>query len=365
MLGVYRRVILVYPGLCCRLSTRTRSGISAAVKEALEANYGKDRYPTREQLEKMSLEVGQSYGRLYTWYAKRREKERKTLQTEQIGSHPLSASARRRIPAVVIRALEARYNDNYYPTRDELEQMSQELGESYNRIYNWFFKRREKERQMVKTAGIESHPLLENLRPRLSTAVTAALEANYVKNRYPTYEELVKMSQKLRESYDRVYAWYHKRRLRERKLRKSTGREERPGEFRVAPNRLDLRPYWPRLEVMFRQDLYPTVAKIKLLAEELAVPWISIAKWLTYRRNKERARRDKAGLETVEFERIGLKLRAKAKPLQQFLKRTRNLRPSQRQLHELASRTDEPVPAVRRWFTSRARKRARLNKKDP
>ncbi|KAF9022615.1 hypothetical protein BDZ89DRAFT_1070551 [Hymenopellis radicata] len=365
MLGVYRRIIPVYPGLCCRLSTRTAPHISAAVKEVLVANYGKDRYPTREQLEKMSLEVGQSYDRLYNWYVKRREKERRTLETEQIESHPLLESARPRIPAVVIRALEARYNDNYYPTRDELEQMSQELGESYNRIYNWFYKRREKERQMVKAAGIESHPLLEHLRPRFSTAVTAALEAKYVKHRYPTYEELEKMSQKLGEGHVRVYAWFHKRRLTERKLMKSTGMEEQPGEFRVAPNRLDLRPYWPRLEVMFRQDLYPTVAKIKLLAEELAVPWFSIVKWFTYRRHKERALRDKAGLETGEFERIGLKLRAKAKPLQQFLKRTRNLRPSQRQLRELASRIDEPVPVVQRWFTSRARKRARLNKKDP
>ncbi|KAF9022587.1 hypothetical protein BDZ89DRAFT_199367 [Hymenopellis radicata] len=223
MLGLYRRVIPIYPGLCCRLSMISSPHISPAVEEALVANYGKDRYPTRKQLEKMSLEVGESYDRLYSWYNYRRAVERKTLKTVQIESHPLSGSARRPFPVVVKRALEARYNDNYYPTRDELEQMSHELGESYKRLYLWFYTRRTKERQMLRAAGVKSHPLLENVRPLFSTAVTAALEAKYNDNYYPTHDELEQMSQELGESYNKLLNWFFKRREKERQMLRLRG----------------------------------------------------------------------------------------------------------------------------------------------
>ncbi len=63
----------------------------------------------------------------------------------------------------------------------------------------------------MKAVGLDSHPLLENLRPRISTALTATLEAKYVKNRYPTFEELETMSQELGESQDRLTTWFGKR----------------------------------------------------------------------------------------------------------------------------------------------------------
>ncbi|KAF8881718.1 hypothetical protein CPB85DRAFT_1340023 [Mucidula mucida] len=351
MLGVYGRVIPVYPRLFCRFSTLPPPCISTAVTAVLEANYRQNRYPTRTQFEEMSRTLGKSPDRLYNWYSRRRKKERKTEQIKE--SHPLSGNTRPRIPAVVKRALEAKYNDNRLPTRDELEKMSQELGESYQRLYTWFFKRREKERHTVKAVGLDSHPLLENLRPRISTALTATLEAKYVKNRYPTFEELETMSQELGEIQDRLTTWFGKRRIKERELMKLTGVEEKPGEFQVAPDRLDLSPYWPRLEVAFQQQLYPPVKTITLLAQELGVSWLSIAKWFTYRRNKERALRKQAGLDTSQFQRIGLKLHAKAKHLHEFLDRTQNLYPSESQLHELADRTGESVSVVRTWFTRR------------
>ncbi|KAF9022597.1 hypothetical protein BDZ89DRAFT_1070533 [Hymenopellis radicata] len=348
------------------LSRSARRRIPAVVKRALEARYNNNYYPTRDELEQMSQELGESYNRIYNWFYTRREKERQMLKALGIESHPLLEKRCLPFSTAVTAALEAKYNDNYYPTRDELEQMSQELGESYNRLHKWFFTRRMKERQMLKAAGIESHPVLESPRRPMSTAAKAALAANYVKNRNPTYEEVEKMSQELGESHDRVSVWYIQRRFRERQLMKSTGMQEQPGQFRVAPNRSNLRPYWRRLEVEFRQDLYPTVEKRKLLAEELAVSWISINAWFTYRRQKERALRRKAGLETGEFARTGLKLRAKAKFLQKYLNRTQNSSPSQRQLRALARKIEEPVPVVHRWFAiRRALEKARPNKKDP
>ncbi|KAF8900809.1 hypothetical protein CPB85DRAFT_1324973 [Mucidula mucida] len=351
MLGVYGRVIPVYPGLFYRFSTLRPPRISAAVTAVLEANYRQNRYPTRTQFEEMSRTLGKSPDRLYNWYSRRRKKERKTEQIKE--SHPLSGNTRPRIPAVVKRALEAKYNDNRLPTRDELEKMSQELGESYKRLYTWFYKQRDKERHTVKAVGLDSHPLLENLRPRISTALTATLEAKYIKNRYPTFEELETMSQELGESQDRLTTWFAKRRIKERELMKLAGVDEKPGEFQVAHDRLDLSPYWPRLEVAFQQQLYPPVKTITLLALELGVSWLSVSKWFTLRRTKERALRKQAGLGTSQFQRIGLKLHAKAKHLHEFLDRTQNLHPSESQLHELADRTGESVSAVRRWFTRR------------
>ncbi len=68
MLGIYRRVIPIYPRLCRRLSS---APLLYDVKQVLEANYSKDRYPTRPQFETMSRELGESYDRLYSWFAKR------------------------------------------------------------------------------------------------------------------------------------------------------------------------------------------------------------------------------------------------------------------------------------------------------
>ncbi len=101
--------------------------------------------------------------------------------------------------------------------------MSRKLGESYERVKRWFFRRwvtfqrscpiclmthtnrRLLERQMVRALGMKP---LEHLRPHISSAVTEALEAIYVRNRYPTNEELEKMSQEFGESHERLYNWF-------------------------------------------------------------------------------------------------------------------------------------------------------------
>ncbi|KAF8885107.1 hypothetical protein CPB85DRAFT_374621 [Mucidula mucida] len=237
----------------------------------------------------MSRELGESYDRLYSWFAKRRRYEAKVRRyiktTEQIVSHPPRC---RRFSAAAKRELKARYDDNRYPTRDELEQMSQIFDETYKRLYDWFANRRTRERQEIQALGIQPHPLLEHLRPRISSAVTEALEAIYARNHYPTYEELEKMAQELGESHERLNTWFWWRRTKEKKVIKATGMEEQLGEFRAFhENRTYLKQHWTRLEAAFQQDLFPTVEQQKLLAAELMVPYLSVVSWLRKRRTKE------------------------------------------------------------------------------
>ncbi|KAF8885111.1 hypothetical protein CPB85DRAFT_374722 [Mucidula mucida] len=235
--------------------------------------------------------------------------------------------------------------------------MSRKLGESYERVKRWFFRRRLLERQMVRALGMKP---LEHLRPHISSAVTEALEAIYVRNRYPTNEELEKMSQEFGESHERLYNWFFFQRTKEKNVIKATGMEGKLVEFRaIYENRTDLKRHWTRLEAAFQQDLFPTVEQQKLLAAELMVPYRSIVGWFLRRRRKERTLREQTGLDTSEFKRIGVRPKQKAKYLKEFVTQTGNLDPSKSQLEELASKMEVPLAVVRPWFIRRQRQKYR------
>ncbi|KAF8918644.1 hypothetical protein CPB85DRAFT_1280694 [Mucidula mucida] len=229
--------------------------------EALEAVYVKERYPKRDELETLAKTWREKYSTVYNWFYRRRKQDQ-ALEEEAVVDNPEFSPRKYRLSAASREVLEDYFNNDEHPNRRALEQLSSELGETYERVYRYFCKRRYQKKQRRLN------------RDKLSIECKEALEAIYLKEEYPKRQTLESLAKTWNTDYPTLYNWFYRRRYREAtKARLSTA------VLKV-------------LEAHFEKDPSPRRPVLLQLSTELNRSYDTLYRYFIWRRYKSRKESD-------------------------------------------------------------------------
>ncbi|KAF9048369.1 hypothetical protein BDZ89DRAFT_1126938 [Hymenopellis radicata] len=135
--------------------------MSIECKEAMEALYLKEEYPTKEVLKTLAKTWNTEYSLLYNWFNRRR-KRAEVREAEGPAEMPESAPTKARLSDAALKVLDAHFEKDPYPRRPALAQLSIELDRSYETLYRYFTWRRYKSRQRATDAAKRGRPKVDS-----------------------------------------------------------------------------------------------------------------------------------------------------------------------------------------------------------
>ena len=117
---------------------------------ALETFYKSNKNPSREEIEKMSGDLGLSVMKIYKWFASRPKKGPKNASLRSLEKKYGVRREAKRFTSDERAVLNREYQKCKYPSSDDKLRISKELGCDFYRVYNWFNYQRGSSRSRLK-----------------------------------------------------------------------------------------------------------------------------------------------------------------------------------------------------------------------
>ena len=224
-------------------------------KDYLERAFAVNPYPSKEDVEHFTKTTEKTCAQIRTWFSFRRQTEKKVnpefaqLKETKVKMHPAEM-----FTEDDFNFLKRAFDENSYPSKEDIDSFSKKLGKSHTHIGQWFGNRRYKEEK--KFSDAERKRLNEEFqksdgKPSIESTYNLSMELNLTclqitdwfkrKNRslafraekierkkplyveyeksggYPSRESINKLCVELNLTFNQVYEWFNTRRKKTRR----------------------------------------------------------------------------------------------------------------------------------------------------
>ena len=117
-----------------------------ALSEFLEKKYSENKYPSKDDFKAMESECTLTANKILYWFTNRRRRDKEPIPSPSRGRKRNPPSTNHAETEEQRKALIDFFNQNPYPSKDDLAQLERDIGMPRKKVFYWFCNRRRKEK---------------------------------------------------------------------------------------------------------------------------------------------------------------------------------------------------------------------------